>query len=56
MNVLIIMIPATLLLAGVFLFLFIWATRKGQFDDLTTPAHRILNDDQPTQVKDETNE
>ncbi|XGC82495.1 cbb3-type cytochrome oxidase assembly protein CcoS [Bdellovibrio bacteriovorus] len=24
---------------------FMWATSKGQFDDLETPAHRILNDD-----------
>lgn len=35
----------SLLLAGVFLGVFIWATRSGQYDDLTTPGHRILIDD-----------
>jgi cbb3-type cytochrome oxidase maturation protein len=26
---------------------FVRATRAGQFDDLETPAHRILHDDEP---------
>ncbi|RLB62996.1 MAG: cbb3-type cytochrome oxidase assembly protein CcoS, partial [Deltaproteobacteria bacterium] len=26
---------------------FVWAVRSGQFDDLETPAVRILFDDQP---------
>lgn len=46
MNVLILMIPMALILGFGFVMAFIWATGKGQFDDLETPAHRILNDEQ----------
>lgn len=42
MNILYIMIPLALLLGGGFVAAFIWAINRGQFDDLETPAHRIL--------------
>jgi cbb3-type cytochrome oxidase maturation protein len=29
----------------IFLIAFIWAVKKGQLDDLETPAHRMLFDD-----------
>jgi cbb3-type cytochrome oxidase maturation protein len=45
MEVLILLILASLLLAGAFLAVFIWASRSGQFEDTTTPALRILADD-----------
>jgi len=45
MNILILMIPIAILLSGGFVFAFLWATSRGQFDDLETPAHRILNED-----------
>lgn len=45
MNVLILMIPMALLLGAGFVAAFLWATSRGQFDDLETPAHRILHDD-----------
>ena len=45
MNILILMIPVALLLGGSFVFAFIWATNNGQFDDLDTPAYRILKND-----------
>jgi cbb3-type cytochrome oxidase maturation protein len=35
-----------LLLALLFLALFIWSVRSGQMDDLETPAHRILGEDE----------
>lgn len=44
MNILIIMIPMALLLGIGFVIAFLWASSKGQFDDLETPAHRILFD------------
>ena len=47
MEVLVLLIAASLALAGGFLGVFFWATRDGQFDDTTTPALRILNDDPP---------
>lgn len=34
-----------LILAISFVTLFIWATRSGQYDDLETPAKRMLFDD-----------
>lgn len=45
MNIIILMIPMALLLGFGFVAAFFWATSKGQFDDLETPAHRILLDD-----------
>lgn len=45
MNVLILMIPISLLLSIGFLFAFLVATDIGQMDDLETPAYRILEDD-----------
>jgi cbb3-type cytochrome oxidase maturation protein len=40
-----IMLPVSLLLAGIFLAAYIWSVRSGQFEDTTTPAMRILPDD-----------
>jgi cbb3-type cytochrome oxidase maturation protein len=45
MNIMILMIPMALLLGIGFVVSFFWATSEGQFDDLETPAHRILKDD-----------
>jgi cbb3-type cytochrome oxidase maturation protein len=45
MNILILMIPVSLLLGAGFLAAFIWGVRTGQNDDLITPAFRILEDD-----------
>lgn len=42
MEVMILLICFSLLAAIVFLAAFIWAVRNGQFDDLTTPAMRVL--------------
>lgn len=45
MEALIFMVPIALALGFCFLGAFIWANNSGQFDDLVTPAHRMLNDD-----------
>lgn len=45
MNIIIFLIPVALLLALSFVAIFIWLTRSGQYDDLHTPAHRMLIDD-----------
>jgi cbb3-type cytochrome oxidase maturation protein len=45
MSVLYIMLPIALLIAGMALAAFIRAARSGQYDDLDTPACRILMDD-----------
>lgn len=45
MNILILMVPMALLLGIGFVAAFFWASSKGQFDDLETPAHRMLDED-----------
>jgi cbb3-type cytochrome oxidase maturation protein len=46
MELLLVLLPFALLFAGIALALFVWAARSGQFDDLETPAVRILFDDE----------
>lgn len=41
-----VLLPAALLFAAAAVIVFAWATRSGQFDDLETPAMRILGDDE----------
>jgi cbb3-type cytochrome oxidase maturation protein len=45
LNILFLAIPLAILLGTVFAIGFFWAVDQGQFDDLETPAHRILFDD-----------
>ena len=45
MNVILILILASLAVALAFLGAFIWAVRSGQFDDTHTPSMRILMDE-----------
>lgn len=47
MSVLYIVVPLALLIAAGAVWAFIWATRTGQFDDLSTPGVRVLFDDEP---------
>lgn len=47
MNVLYVLVPLALVLAGGGVAAFRWAVRSGQFDDLDTPALRVLLDDEP---------
>lgn len=46
MNVLIFLIPLALLMGGLGLAAFLWALRRGQYDDLDGAAERILFDDE----------
>ncbi len=45
MTVLFVVLPLAILFAGVAVAAFIWSVRTGQFDDLKTPASRMLHDD-----------
>lgn len=45
MEIIFITIPVTLIFIGVGAAIFFWASKKGQFDDMDSPAHRILFDD-----------
>lgn len=48
MSIIYIMIPLALVLAAGGIVAFVRAARSGQFDDLETPAHRMLDDDDHT--------
>jgi cbb3-type cytochrome oxidase maturation protein len=45
LEALYLLIPASVVLAVIALVLFVWAIHSGQFDDLETPAIRILFED-----------
>ena len=45
MSIIFLIIPVTLFLCGGAVLAFAWATRSGQFDDLETPAIRLLHDE-----------
>lgn len=46
MNILLALIPLSLLLLLLAIGAFLWAVRRGQFDDLDTPPLDILGDDE----------
>lgn len=48
MAVLAFLVPIAIALVFVAVLAFAWASRDGQFDDLETPAIRVLFDDDPT--------
>ncbi len=45
MSIFFVLIGLSLLISGSFLVAFLWANKKGQFDDTYTPSVRILFDD-----------
>ncbi|PWB67972.1 cbb3-type cytochrome oxidase assembly protein CcoS [candidate division GN15 bacterium] len=52
MYVLVVLMGASLLVAGGFLLAYRWAVRHGQYDDLYTPSVRMLFDDDSPQVSE----
>ncbi|MCK9414672.1 MAG: cbb3-type cytochrome oxidase assembly protein CcoS [Prolixibacteraceae bacterium] len=51
MNILFILIGVSLFAALIFLAMFIWAVKTGQYDDNYTPSIRILFDDEDEEIK-----
>ena len=47
MNVLVILIPASLILGGLALAAFLWTVKSRQYDDIEGDAMRILQDEEP---------
>lgn len=45
MDILYLLIPLSLVFVAVIAFVFLWAVKSGQFEDMEGPAHRILMDD-----------
>lgn len=56
MNVLYFLVPVALALAGIGALAFRWAVNSGQFDDLESPAYRMLIDDEQQPDTDRINE
>lgn len=54
MNVLIILVPVSLILAIVGLLTFLWTLRHHQYDDLDGDAWRILVEDETPEVANPT--
>jgi len=48
MGVIIILVIASLIIALIFLFAFIWSVKKGQYEDDYTPSIRMLFDSETT--------
>lgn len=55
MEVIFMLIGFSLLVAIIFLVLFFWAVRSGQFDDQYTPSMRVLFDDKKSEQQQTTN-
>ena len=45
MSILLLLVPISLVLLGIAIAAFVWAVKRGQFEDLDTPALSILADD-----------
>ena len=47
MNILLLLIPLSLVLIGVAIWAFVWAVRRGQFENLDAAALDVLVDEPP---------
>ncbi len=45
MEIILFLLPIAIILGGSFIVFFIWATKTGQYDDLDSPAKRMLFED-----------
>jgi cbb3-type cytochrome oxidase maturation protein len=50
MEIIYLLIPLSVILVGLIIWIFLWAIRSGQFDDLEGPAHSIIMDDDSPQI------
>ena len=49
MEIIVVLLPLALGLGLVFLGFFLWAVKKGQYDDVETPKYRMLLEDTASQ-------
>lgn len=47
MTVIYLVLPLAIILAAAAVGAFIWSVRRGQYDDVDTPAIRMLHGDEP---------
>ena len=50
MKILYLLIPLSLIFVGAAIWVFLWAVRSGQYEDMEGPAHRILMDDDDPRI------
>lgn len=53
MEIVIILIPIALILTGLAFWAFFWSVNSGQFDDLESPAHSILYEDDKDMIPED---
>lgn len=49
-NILYLLLPISLIFVGAAIWVFLWAVRSGQYEDMEGPAHRILMDDDDPRI------
>jgi cbb3-type cytochrome oxidase maturation protein len=52
MEIIYLLIPLSVVLVGLIIWIFLWAIRSGQFDDLEGPAHSIIMDDDSPKIQE----
>lgn len=50
MEIVYFLLPLCIFLASCFIIGFLWMTKNGQYDDLDTPANRMLLDDKKINI------
>lgn len=53
MDIIYLLIPIAIVLIGFGTWAFFWSVNTGQFDDLESPAHRILYDDDEEMIPED---
>jgi cbb3-type cytochrome oxidase maturation protein len=51
MNILLLLVPISLVLIGAAIWAFVWAVRRGQFEDLDAAALDVLVDEPPRDAR-----
>ncbi len=53
MDIIFLLIPIAIILAGCAIWAFFWSVNAGQYEDLESPAHSILYDDDEDLIPDD---
>jgi cbb3-type cytochrome oxidase maturation protein len=56
MGIIVVLIATSITIAGVFLGIFYWNIKSGQYDDTYTPSVRMLFDDKPKRNNNSTDQ
>ena len=57
MDIIYLLLPIALILVAIIVWVFMWAVKSDQFEDLEGPAHRIImEDDDRVESKDDSKE